>query len=236
MGALRVNLATAVEVTPVYSPPAVRRRVPADESRLFRALCHAAAPDFDRQVQVGVRGHPAVRHAARLRVGLRRGRRSANDGGAERSRANQDGAQWVGGKAVRGRELLGTVRSFAAGVGIHTVGVQDLAVLIVLLVDRGELRVGLGLGLVPAGQDQLAPKVLLAVELEVGRGDVRLALQIALQLQACLVGTRKTQSEEVNIQRQPRGEEVHSQQQKASAWGILLKDACAHTPKMPYVV
>lgn len=88
---------------------------------------------------------------------------------------------------MRGRELLGTVRSFAAGVGIHTVGVQDLAVLIVLLVGRRQLWVGLGLGLVPAGKDQLAPEVLLAVELEVGCGDVRLALKIALQLQACLV-------------------------------------------------
>ena len=182
MGALCVNLATAVEVTPVYPPPAVRRRVPAHESCLFRALCHPAAPDFHRQVQLGVRGDPAVR-----RVGLRGGRRSANDGGAKRSRANQDGAQRVGGKAVRGRELLGTVRSFAAGVGIHTVGVQDLAVLIVLLVGRRQLWVRLGLGLVPAGEDQLAPEVLLAVELEVGCGDVRLALKIALQLQACLV-------------------------------------------------
>lgn len=75
-----------------------------------------------------------------------------------------------------GRELLRTVRSFAAGVRIHTVGVQDLAVLIVLLVGRGQLWVRLGLGLVPAGQDQLAPEVLLAVKLEVGCGDVRLAL------------------------------------------------------------
>lgn len=175
MGALRVNLAAPVELTPVYSPPSVRRRVPAHESRLFRALCHPTAPDFDRHVQLSMCCNPAVRHAASLRVGLRRGRGSANDGGAKRSRANQ-AAQRVGGKAVCGRELLRTVRSFAAGVRIHTVGVQDLAVLIVLLVGRGQLWVRLGLGLVPAGQDQLAPEVLLAVKLEVGCGDVRLAL------------------------------------------------------------
>lgn len=106
--ALRVNLAAPVELTPVYSPPAVRGRVPADQSRFFRALPHAAAPDFPRRVQLGVRRHPAARHADGLQVGLRRGRRSADDGGAKRSRANQD-TQRVGGKAVRGRELLGTI-------------------------------------------------------------------------------------------------------------------------------
>lgn len=61
-----------------------------------------------------------------------------------------------------------------------------MAVLIVLVGGRRQLGVALGLGLVPASQNQLAPEILLAVELEVGRGDVRLALQIALQLQACL--------------------------------------------------
>lgn len=170
-------------MAPVHTPPAVRRCVSAGKSRLFRALCHAAAPDFDRQVQLGVRAHPAAHRAAGLRVGLGRGWRCANDRGAKRSRANQDRAQRVGGKAVSGRELLRTVWSLAAGVWIHTVGFQDLAVLIVLLVG---LWVRLGLGLIPAGQDQLAPEVLLAVELEVGCGDVRLALQVALQLQACL--------------------------------------------------
>lgn len=198
VGALRVDLAAPVELTPVYSPPAVRGRVPAHESRLFRALCCAAAPDFDRQVQLRVRRRPAVcpttaAAAAGLWVCLRRGRGSANDGGAKRSRANQH-AQWVGGKAVCRRELLGTVRSLAAGVRVHAVAVQDLAVLIVLLEGRRHRQLGvrLGLGLVPAGQDQLAPQVLLAVELEVGRGDVGLALQVALQLQACLSEREET--------------------------------------------
>lgn len=109
VGALCVNLATPVEVTPVYPPPAVRRRVSAGEVSLFGALCHAAAPDFDRQVQVGVHGDPAVGHTTGLQVGLRRGWRGANDGGAKRSGANQDRAQRVGGKAVHGRELLRTV-------------------------------------------------------------------------------------------------------------------------------
>lgn len=199
VGALRVDLAAPVELTPVYSPPAVRGRVPAHESRLVRALCCAAVPDFDRQVQLCVRRHPAVcptaaaAAAASLQVCLRRGRGSANDGGAKRSGANQHG-QWAGGKAVRRRELLGTVRSLAAGVRVHAVAVQDLAVLIVLLEGRRHRQLGvrLGLGLVPAGQDQLAPQVLLAVELEVGRGDVGLALQVALQLQACLSEREET--------------------------------------------
>lgn len=75
---------------------------------------------------------------------------------------------------MRGGELLKTVRSLAAGVRVDAVAVQDLAVLIVLVVGRrqGQVRVGL----VPAGQDQLAPEVLLAAELQLGRGDVRLAL------------------------------------------------------------
>lgn len=106
--ALRVNLAAAVELTPVYPPPAVRRRVPADQSRLFCALPHTAASDFTRRVQLGVRRHPAARHTDGLGIGLRRGRRSADDRGAKRSRANQD-TQRVGGKAVRGRELLRTI-------------------------------------------------------------------------------------------------------------------------------
>lgn len=197
VGALCVDLAAPVELTPVYSPPAVRGRIPAHESRLFRALCCTAVPDFDWQMQLCVRRHPAVcptaAAAASLRICLRRGRGSANDGGAKRSRANQH-AQWVGGKAVRRRELLGTVRSLAAGVRVHAVAVQDLAVLIVLLEARRhpQLGVRLGLGLVPAGQDQLAPQVLLAVELEVGCGDVGLALQVALQLQACLSEREET--------------------------------------------
>lgn len=194
--ALRVNLAAAVELAPVYSPPAVGRRVPADQSRLLCALPRAAAPDFTRRVHAGVRRHPAARHADGLGVGLRRGRRSADDGGAKRSRAAQD-TQRVGGKAVRGRELLRTIGSFAAGVRIHAVAVQDRAVLIVLLRGRRQLGVGLDLGLVPASQNQLAPEVLLAVELELGRGDVRLALQIALQLQACLAPEGEEEEDEM---------------------------------------
>lgn len=159
VGALRVNLAAAVEVTPVYPPLAVRGRVPADESRLFRAFRDTAAPDFDRQVQVAVAGRPAAHD------GLRGGRRRADDGGAKRSGARQNGAQRVGGEAVRGRELLGTVRRLAAGVRVHAVAVQNGAVMIVLLVGRHQLGVGPGLGLVPAGQDQLTPQVLLAIEL-----------------------------------------------------------------------
>lgn len=186
MRALCVNLATAVEVTPVYPPPGVRGRVPAEESSLFRGLRHrrasyshataAGGPDFDGQVQPGVRRHPAVDGGARAHGGLRRGRRRADDGGAKRSRANQRRPQRVGGKAVRGGELLETVRSLAAGVRVDAVAVQDLAVLIVLVVGRRQGQVWVGLGLVPAGQDQLAPEVLLAAELQLGRGDVRLAL------------------------------------------------------------
>lgn len=63
VGALRVNLAAPVELTPVYSPPAVRRRIPADQSRLFRALPHAAASDFARRVELSVCRHPAACHA-----------------------------------------------------------------------------------------------------------------------------------------------------------------------------
>lgn len=226
VGALRVDLAAPVELTPVYSPPAVRGRVPARESRLFRALCCAAVPDFDRQVQLCVRRHPAVcpaAAAASLRVCLRRGRGSADDGGAKRSRANQH-AQWVGGKAVRRRELLGTVRSLAAGVRVHAVAVQDLAVLIVLLEGRRHRQLGvrLGLGLVPAGQDQLAPQVLLAVEIDVGRGDVGLALQVALQLQACL-----SEREETMV-RITHGDSRHEEE----AWAETpAKRCCAHRPQ-----
>lgn len=193
MGALRVNLATSVELTPVYPPPAVRGRFPAHESRLVSAFRRAAVPDFDWQVQLG--SDPGAGRAAGLRAGLRRGRGRAYDGGAKRPRAHQDGAQRVGGEAVRGRELLGTVRSLAAGVRVHAVGVQDGAVPTVLLVGHGQLGVGLGLGLVAADQDQLAPEVLLAFKLEVGRGDVGLVLQVALQLQACLVERESKQSE-----------------------------------------
>lgn len=78
-----------------------------------------------------------------------------------------------------------------------------MAVLIVLLRGRRQLGVGLDLGLVPASQDQLAPEVLLAVELEVGCGDVRLALQIALQLQACLA--ERGEEEEGEMQEQTEG-------------------------------
>lgn len=75
-----------------------------------------------------------------------------------------------------------------------------MAVLIVLLGGRRQLGVGLGLGLVPASQNQLAPEILLAVELEVGRGDVRLALQIALQLQACLAQQGEEEEDEMQQQ------------------------------------
>lgn len=161
VGALRVNLAAAVEVTPVYPPLAVGGRVPTDESRLFRAFRYpaAAATDFDRQVQVAVASCPAAHD------GLRGGRRRADDGGAKRSGARQNRAQRVGGEAVRGRELLGTVRRLAAGVRVHAVAVQNGAVLIVLLVGRRQFGAGLSLGLVAARQDQLTPQVLLAVKL-----------------------------------------------------------------------
>lgn len=91
---------------------------------------------------------------------------------------------------MSGRELLGTVRRLAAGVRVHAVTVQDGAILIVVLQRRRRrhqlgVRLGLG-GLVAARQDQLAPQVLRAFELEVRRGDVRLALQVAFQLQAGL--------------------------------------------------
>lgn len=183
--ALGVDLAAPVELTPVDPPPAVGRRVPpAHQSRLVaalgRAAATAAAPDFAGQV----RRHPA----AGGRAGLRRGRRRADDGGAKRSGGSHQDAQRVGGEAVGGRELLGTVRRLAAGVRVHAVTVQDGAVLIVVLQRRRRrLRVRLGLGgLVAARQDQLAPQVLRPSELEVRRGDVRLALQVALQLQAGL--------------------------------------------------
>lgn len=184
--ALGVDLAAPVELTPVDPPPAVGRRVPpAHQSRLVAALgrrAATAAPDFAGQV----RRHPA----AGGRAGLRRGRRRADDGGAKRSGGSHQDAQRVGGEAVGGRELLGTVRRLAAGVRVHAVTVQDGAVLIVVLQRRRrrrQLRVRLGLGgLVAARQDQLAPQVLRPSELEVRRGDVRLALQVALQLQAGL--------------------------------------------------
>lgn len=154
--ALRVNLATPVEVTPVHPSPGVWGCVPAEGSSLFCSLprCSpdsAAGPHFDRQVQAGVRGHPAVHRRGGADGGLRRRRRGADDRGAKRSGADQDGPQRVGCKAVRGGELLKTVRSFTAGIRVHAVGVQDLVVLIVLLEGWGQVRVRLSFGLVAAG-------------------------------------------------------------------------------------
>lgn len=183
--ALGVDLAATVELTPVNPPPAIGRRVSgAHQSHLVGALGRRATPDFARQV----RRYPA----AGGRAGLRRGRWRADDGRAKRSGGSHQDAQRVGGEAVSGRELLGTVRRLAAGVRVHAVTVQDGAVLIVVLQRchrrrRHQLGIRLGLGgLVAACQDQLAPQVLRAFELEVRRGDVRLALQVALQLQAGL--------------------------------------------------
>lgn len=62
--ALGVDLAAAVELTPVNPPPAVGRRITgAHQSRLVGSLGRCAAPDFSRQV----RRHPAAGGRAGLR-------------------------------------------------------------------------------------------------------------------------------------------------------------------------
>lgn len=64
-----------------------------------------------------------------------------------------------------------------------------MAVLIVVLLDVR--KVAVAISLISTSQDELAPKILLGLKLEIRRGDVRLVLQISLQLQACLIRNRK---------------------------------------------
>lgn len=151
MGALGVHLAAAIEVAAVHPPPAVRRGVlTTGAAHLVRALAHAS-PRLGGHVQLRL-GHPPGGHvAADLVCSLRRGRRRADDRGAQVARAGHGRAKRVGDEAVRGRELLRAVRGLAAGVRVQAVGLGEGAVLIVVL---GEVGDGSSrLALVPTGQD-----------------------------------------------------------------------------------
>jgi len=118
---LCVNLPASVEVTPVHSPPAVRRGVPSRRS-LIRGLPQSVLPDLGRHVRVSLRGAPHLRDAGLLR-GFWGGRRRADDRGTQvMRRLRQNRAQRVGGKDVSGRELLRAVRRLTAGIRIHAVG------------------------------------------------------------------------------------------------------------------
>lgn len=151
MGALGVNLAAAVEVAAVHPPPAVWRGVlPAGGAHLLRALAHAA-PRLGWHVHLRLGHPPGGRVTADLVRRLRRGRRRADDRGAEVARAGHGRAQRVGGEAVRGRELLRAVRGLAAGVRVEAVGLGEVAVLIVILREVGDGSSCLTL--VPTGQD-----------------------------------------------------------------------------------
>lgn len=186
VGALGVDLPASVEVTPVHPPPPVGRSLSAGQSRPVHGPLRAPSPYFPRRVQHSL--YPAPHLGDRAVFGQLGGRRrGGDDGGAQVfPSVAQNVTQGIGGEVEGGGELLGAVRSLAAGVGVETAGVEVLAFLIVfLLLDVGDLWVRLA-RLVPAGEHQLAPQVLLALKLEVGGGDVGLALEVPLQLQARL--------------------------------------------------
>lgn len=117
-----------------------------------------------------------------LLVHLRRRWRSADNHGTQVLSLSHNVTQWVGGEVEGRGELLGAVGRLTAGVGVKAVGL-----LIVLLLNVS-VDLWVGLGLVPTGQDQFAPEILLTrLKLDVCGRDVGLALEVPLQLQTCLM-------------------------------------------------
>lgn len=186
--ALGVHLPAAIEVTPVHSPPPVRRRLTTGQPWPLRVPLHAPSPYFPRRLQRSLYPTPRMGYRPFL-AQLRWGWRRADDGRAQVfSTVSQNVSQRTGGEVESRGELLRAVRSLTAGVGVEAAGIKVLVVLIVfLLLDVGNLWVCL-IWLVPAGKHQLAPQVLLALKFDVRGWDIGLTLEVPLQLEACLCG------------------------------------------------